>query len=124
MENGKQKIQNKQKRRHLEGTFQVTSNTEVSKTRNCVVSFEFSDHPTISRQFTWFASFSPAPANIPASSSDNPRKIRKRRVNMHGSVVTDMSMAAAILLGERNRYAIFLWAEKADMLLFMKFVRA
>ena len=41
--------------------------------------------------------------------------MRKRRVNTHGSAVTDMSMAAAILPGERNRYAMFLCVENSWM---------
>ena len=36
---------------------------------------------------------------------------------MHGASVTEMSIAAAIFDGERNRYAMFLCAAKAEMLL-------
>jgi hypothetical protein len=85
------------------GFHRHTSSTEVSKTRNRDGSLDSSDQPTISRQLTALASFSPAPANIPSSSSVNPRKMRKRRVKIQGSAVTEISTAAAILLGERNR---------------------
>jgi hypothetical protein len=41
----------------------------------------------------------------------------KRRVNTQDSAVTEMSMADAMRRGERNRYAMFLCAQNADMLL-------
>lgn len=63
------------------------------------------------------ASFSPAPANNPRSSSDMPRKMRNKRVKTQGSAVTEISIALAILVGDRNRYAMFLWAENACRLL-------
>jgi hypothetical protein len=95
----------------------VISKTDVSSTRNCSLSFASSDQPTTSRQLCAFASFSPAAENTPTSSSLSPRKIKKIRVNMQGSRVTVMSIAAAILLGDKNLYAMFLCAEKADILL-------
>ena len=95
----------------------VISKTDVSSTRNCSRSFASSDQPTISRQLYAFASFSPEPENTPTSSSLSPRKIKNIRVNTQGSRVTVMSIAAAILLGDKNLYAMFLCAEKADMLL-------
>jgi hypothetical protein len=49
------------------------------------------------------ASFSPDVAKLPISSSDTPRQMRNMRVKIHGSCVTVMSMAAAILPGERRR---------------------
>jgi len=94
------------------GVFYVTSKTDVSSTRNSSGSLESSDHPTCSRQLTVLASFSPAPAKIPTSSSERPRKMRKSRVKTQGSVVMLISIAAAILLGERKRYAMFLCAAK------------
>src|SRR5258707_11800163 len=92
---------------------QVTSRTDVSRTRKSVASLEFSVHPTISRQFCKLASFSPAPEKISISSSETPRKMRKRRVKTQGSAVSVMSIAAAILPGERNRYAMFLCLENS-----------
>lgn len=81
----------------------VISSTVVSKTRNIVESFESSDHPITSRQLWVLASFSPDVAKLPISSSDTPRQMRNMRVKIHGSCVTVMSMAAAILPGERRR---------------------
>ena len=95
----------------------VTSSTEVSKTRKCVWSLDSSDQPTTSRQFIWFASFSPAPEKSPSSSSVTPRNMRNKRVNTQFSTVTEMSIAAAILLGDIKRYAILRCAEKAAKLL-------
>lgn len=100
-----------------QGMVYVTSRTDVSKTRKWVVSLLSSDQPTTSRQFIWLASFSPAPEKRPSSSSDTPRNMRKSRVNTQFSTVTDMSIAAAILLGDMKRYAMLRCAEKADMLL-------
>lgn len=82
---------------------QNTSRTLVSSTRNSDGSLLFSLQPTTSRQFIAFASFSPAPANRPMSSSGTPRKMRKRRVNTQLSAVTEMSIAAAMRRGERKR---------------------
>ena len=81
----------------------VTSSMDVSKTRNIVESLASSDQPTTSRQLAEFASFSPAPSKRARSSSVTPRKIRKRRVNTHGSAVTEISTAAAIFPGDRKR---------------------
>lgn len=86
----------------------VISKTDVSSTRNCSRSLASSDHPTTSRQLWAFASFSPDPENTPTSSSLSPRKIKNIRVKIQGSRVTVMSIAAAILLGDKSLYAIFL----------------
>lgn len=86
----------------------VASRTETSSTRKSSVDLLCSVQPTSARQFSAFASFSPAPENSVMSSSDTPRNIRNNRVKMQFSAVTEMSTAAAIFAGVKNRYAMFL----------------
>jgi len=95
----------------------VTSMIESSRIRNRFGSFISSDHPIISLQLYPLASFSPAPAKLPDSSSFRPRQIRNSRVKTQGSAATVMSIAAAIFAGLRKRYAMFLCRDHAAMLL-------
>lgn len=95
----------------------MTSMMESSRIRNKLGSFISSDHPIISLQLYPFASFSPAPAKLPSSSSLRPLQIRNSRVKTQGSAATVMSIAAAIFAGLKKRYAIFLCRDHAEMLL-------
>jgi len=95
----------------------VTSMIESSRIRNRFGSFISSDHPIISLQLYPLASFSPAPAKLPDSSSFRPLQIRNSRVKTQGSAATVMSTAAAIFAGLRKRYAMFLCRDHAAMLL-------
>lgn len=98
----------------------MTSMIESSRIRNKLGSFISSDHPMISLQLNTLASFSPAVAKFPSSSSLSPLQIRNNRVKTQGSACTVISIAAAILAGLKNRYAIFLCRDHEAILLLMK----
>lgn len=60
-----------------------SSIVDISNTLKWDKSLENSDHPVISRQLYWLASFSPAVMKLPISSSETPRNRKKSRVKMH-----------------------------------------
>jgi len=84
-----------------------SSKVVISSTLKKDGSLDNSDHSTVVRQLWPLASFSPEVVNIPISSSDTPRNSKNSRVNMGLSAVIEMSIAADILDGDRNLYAIF-----------------